>query len=85
MNIMQATIKAPYWLYSRLFFTDDWILPSGGELRIYKGEDTTPINRTLRREYMKPMDFYGKSFTIVYDPKSSVPDQQPLINFEGIE
>lgn len=66
---LQATIKAPTG-YIHAFFTAIDI-PSGGELRIYKGEDTLQLIGLYDGTY-KPMDFYGKSFTIVYDPKSSV-------------
>ncbi|MGV3611009.1 MAG: hypothetical protein ACO1N0_08675 [Fluviicola sp.] len=66
---LQATIKAPTG-YIHAFFTAIDI-PSGSELRIYKGEDTLQLIGLYNGTY-KPMDVYGKSFTIVYDPKSSV-------------
>lgn len=66
---MQATIKAPTG-YIHAFFTAIDI-PSGSELRIYKGSDTLELLSFYDGTY-KPMDFYGKGFTIVYDPKSSV-------------
>lgn len=66
---LQATIKAPTG-YIHAFFTAIDI-PSGSELRIYKGEDTLQLIGLYNGTY-KPMDVYGKSFTIVYDPKASV-------------
>ncbi|AEA44204.1 Ig-like domain-containing protein [Fluviicola taffensis] len=66
---LRATIKAPTG-YIHAFFTAIDI-PSGSELRIYKGQDTIQLIGLYNGTY-KPMDFFGKSFTIVYDPKSSV-------------
>lgn len=66
---LQATIKAPTGYIHAYFTAID--IPSGGELRIYKGEDTLHLLSKYNGTY-KPLDFYGKSFTIVYDPKSSV-------------
>ncbi len=66
---LRATIKAPTG-YIHAFFTAIDI-PGGSELRIYKGNDTLELIGLYDGTY-KPMDFYGKGFTIVYDPKSSV-------------
>lgn len=66
---LQATIKAPVG-YIHAFFTMIDI-PGGSELRIYKGEDTLQLIGLYDGTY-KPLDFYGKAFTLVYDPKSSV-------------
>lgn len=68
-EFLQATIKAPGG-YIHTFFTM-FDIPSGAELRLYKGYDTTELIGVYNG-IEKPVDFYGKALTIVYDPKQSI-------------
>lgn len=74
---LQATIKAPVG-YIEAFFTK-FDLPSGSELRIYRGDDTTQLIGAFNGT-IKPARLIGKSITFVYDPKNSVGQ---YVDFEG--
>lgn len=67
--LTRSSIKAASG-YIHLMVTEVDI-PLGSQLKIYQGLDTTELIGFFDGVY-KPVDYYGKAFTLVYDPKGAV-------------
>lgn len=66
---MISTLKASSgYIHFMLLELD---LPGGSFLKIYRGEDTTNLIGLYDGIY-KPVDYYGKAFTVVYEPNGAV-------------